>query len=243
MACLVALGCTDTERPPGGGGGGGGGGSNGGGVDASISDGDAGSDLAGTVCGVLDVRDPLQCPTVDMSGIDLEIGSIQSITDEDGEFTFNLSPEDDYLVTIGQTDLTTRLALVDTGTWTDAAEGLVVPAVSQDEWDDLTVAIGGLEPDGTASVVLYIEDDNGPVPGAEVVAPAGTGQAPYYDNGAADNWDQVGLTGSFGAAIVLDVPAVASPVTFGILVDTESFEVAVPVAPDTLTFARAVIGR
>ena len=242
---LCATGCPADDAPPlappGGGGGGGGGGDDGEvDVDASVDDGDAGSELTGRLCAALDLRVPLACPAADLGGIAIASGSATDTTDDGGTFSLAVDPAADLLIEVSGGDTPVRPALFATAAWR-GDDNLRAPTAALDAWDDLVAAIGGVEPDGTASIALYIEDASGPIAGAEVLPPDGTGQQPYYDNGAADQWDQGVLTSVFGAALILAVPTLDSSVDLTIAVDASTYTVSVPVRDDTLTFARVLL--
>jgi hypothetical protein len=241
---LGATGCPADDppplAPPGGGGGGGGGGDGDMDVDAAVGDGDAGAELTGRLCAAIDLRVPLACPAADLNGIAIASGSATDTTDNAGDFTLAVDPTADLLIDVSGGDTPVRPALFATAAWR-GDDDLRAPTVALDSWDDLVAGIGGVEPDGTASIALYIEDASGPIAGAEVAPPDGTGQQPYYDSGAADDWDQGVLTSVFGAALILAVPTLDSSVELLIAVDADTYTVSLPVREDTLTFARVVL--
>jgi hypothetical protein len=241
-ASIAATGCAGDEPPPAGGGGGGATGGGGGRADGGAGRGDAGGELRGTLCAGLDLRDPLECPAADLDGISVAaLGrSAATTSDESGAFALDLAADADHLLAIGEESAATRDAIAWTGDWrTD--DGLLLPTVSQADWDELTNLLSAVEPDGLASIALYIVDESGPVSGALVIPPDGTSQPPYYDGSSPSAWDQFDLTGPFGAALLFEVPAVSSSVQVEVLVDGDSHLVTVRVRPDRLTFARAHI--
>jgi hypothetical protein len=195
--------------------------------------------MSGRLCSVVDVRVPLACPATDLTGIDLTAGTATATTDDTGAFTLELAADADVVIGAVGGDDPVRAALFASEMWRDDDQ-VRAPIVKLTGWDPLLATIGAIEPDGTASIALYIEDQNGPIAGAEVLPPDGS-QAPFYDNGAADAWDQGGLTSGFGAALIFAVPSLASSVQLVVAVDAGAFTVTVPVADDTLTFAHVVL--
>ncbi len=247
MVLWAAAGCQDDEHfPPGEGGGpsgGGGSGQNdggGGAADAGPADAstvDAGAQLAGELCDVVDVRDPLDCPTnVNLSGIEVRaLGSAATdLTDADGNFTLSGKFDTDLRLSVGSKGDGTRLALVPVADWN--LGGVRAPRVDQDLWNQLIAAIGTNEPDGSASIALYVLDvvDGQPVIGAVVSTVSDT--LIFYDDGAATEWNPIGGTGELGAALILSVPPEG---TAEVTVDGVPFEV--PVEPDHLTWARVEV--
>ncbi|HEU5060337.1 MAG TPA: hypothetical protein VFU21_27590, partial [Kofleriaceae bacterium] len=224
----------------GGGGGGGGGGGDGGDDDAGVADGDAGAELTGRLCAAVDLRVPLACPAADLGGITVAADLATDTTDDAGVFTLAVDPDAELMVAVSGGDTPVRASAFATGDWRGDL-GLRAPVVELAAWDDLVAAIGGIEPDGTASLALYLEDDSGPIAGAEVLPPDGTGQQPYYDDGAPDEWVQGGLTSAYGAALILAVPTLGGSAQMTVAVDAATYTVTVPVRDDTLTFARVLL--
>jgi hypothetical protein len=243
IALLFAAGCPAEDTPPpppSGGGGGGGGGSGGGDEEDAGPGGDAGTELSGRLCAAVDLRVPLACPAVDLSGIEVAAGSASDTTGSAGTFTLAVDPSSDLVVSVSGGDVPVRSAVFSTDAWS-GDDGLRAPTSDQIAWDDLVALIGGVEPDGTASIALYVEDQNGPIAGAEILPPDGSGDAPYYDDGAADEWVQGGLTSIYGAALLFAVPALGGDAELTVAVDATSYPVTVPIEADSLTFARVVL--
>ena len=238
LLALACAACAADDAPPSGGGGGGGTGGGGGPIDASPPP-DGGGRLSGTLCASLDLRDPLDCADINLTGVPVEpfAGGAGDTADADGDFALDLPADQSVLLRVGGGDDAIRDSVAATGEW-PREDGLVIPIVRQDDWDDLLAILGAVEPDGTASLLLYILDDGGPVTGAEVLPPEGTQQPPFYDDGGATSWDQQGLTGAFGAALVVSVPALAPTAELSVIVDGTPFFGSVQVRPDHLTFAR-----
>ena len=243
LALFLAAGCPADDAPPpppgGGGGGGGGGGSGGGEEDAGVY-GDAGGRLTGRLCAAIDLRVPLACPSADLSGIAVAAGSASSLTGDAGTFALDLDPDAVVLLSVSDGDTPVRPAIFSTGAWS-GEDGLRAPTATLAAWDDLVATIGAIEPDGTASIALYVEDQAGPIAGAEILPPDGSGDAPYYDDGAADAWSQGGLTSVYGAALLVAVPALGSTAQLTVVVDATTYTVTVPVDEDRLTFARVLL--
>jgi hypothetical protein len=244
LVALLLVGCVAEEvpppPPPGGGGGGGGGGDQDGGMGGDGGGDGGGGALVGRLCAAIDLRDPLECPIADLEGIPLTSGELAATSDEDGDFALDAPADSNVFLTVGAGDESIRESAFATENWRDDDAGLRAPVIARDDWEQLLAAISGIEPDATASIVLYIVDENGPVSGAEVVPQSG-GDPPYYDGDAPDVWDQNGLTGPFGAAIILAVPVIDGTAALTVLVDAGVFNVTVPVRDDTLTTARALL--
>jgi hypothetical protein len=238
VALVAAAGCKADDTPPPGGGGGGGTGGGGGGGDADAGDGgDGGAGLSGRLCAAVDLRVPLACPAADLGGIAVASGDATATTGAAG--TFALDVDSDVLVTMTGGDQPVRDALFATSMW-GGDDGLRAPAADLADWNDLVAAIAGFEPDGTASLALYLEDESGPIAGAEILPPDGS-QQPYYDSGAPDDWDQGGLTSIYGAALIFAVPSIGGSAELTVALDADTYSVTVPVRDDTLTFARVVL--
>lgn len=246
VAVLVlgaATGCEDDEHfPPGEGGGpsgGGGSGQNdggGGAADAGTSDAstvDGGAALAGELCDVTDVRSPLGCANVDLTGIEVRaVGSdATDLTNAQGDFTLSGEFETDQLLSVGRDEDSTRLSLVRVEDWDLVT--LRIPRVDGDAWNELLGNIGTNEEPGTASIALFVvaQLDGLPVPGAQVSAISGT--VIFYDDDSVTGWTPTGATGLFGAALILSVPAEDSAA-----VTVNDIDFVIPLQADHLTFAR-----
>jgi hypothetical protein len=244
LVLWAAAGCGEDEHfPPGEGGGPSGGGgstqSDAGPPDAGpdASSGDGGAALAGELCDVSDVREPLACSTgVDLFGIEVRAVGTEA-TDETnpaGEFRLPGDFPDDQLLSIGSQEDETRLALLSVSDWTLVE--VRPPRVAQDVWDDLIALIGSNDPDDRAAIALYVinlESEGQPAIGATVSAVSGT--VIFYDDDASlTGWSPSGATGTAGAALILSVPAEEG--TVEITVDGFPFEISVE--PDHLTWAR-----
>ncbi len=238
----AAAGCKDDEHfPPGEGGGpSGGGGSgqiDGGPADAGpdASTGDGGATLAGELCDVSDdVRAPLACPNVDLSDIEVRaVGSgATDDTDADGDFRLTGDVEDADLLSIGTVNGSTRLSLAPVADWDLAS--LRVPRVDTDDWNQLIATIGTSEPDGSASIALYVVNVENGLPAVDAAVSTVSDTLIFYDAGAATEWDPLGGTGVFGAALILSVPADVDTVQ----ITVNDIDFPIPVRPDHLTWAR-----
>ena len=202
-------------------------------------DGDGGGLLSGRLCAALDLRVPLACPAADLSGIEVAVGTASDLTGDSGTFDLDVPPAGDHLLLVSGGDTPVRASLFAASMWRDE-DGLRAPTADLAAWDDLVALIAGVEPDGTASLALYIEDQNGPIAGAEILPPDGSGQ-PYYDGGAPDEWNQGGLTSVYGAALIFAVPNFGGSAQLTIAVDAATYSATVPVRDDTLTFARVLL--
>jgi hypothetical protein len=238
---LCGTGCEEDEHfPPGEGGGPGGGG--GGQVDAGDEDAgdeDAGEDqLRGRLCDVADVREPIPADADDCSaraGIDVAVldSNASDETDADGNFSLDVEFDSSLDLAIDDDEDETRRALVRVDNWDEG--GLRVPRVAQEIWDDLILSLSIQDTDGTAALLLYVEDagDGQPVVGA-VVSAIGDAIIHYDDDEDAEGWSLGDGTGPSGAALLVQVPAEQEVIT--VTVNAEDFDI--PVQPDRLTWAK-----
>jgi hypothetical protein len=249
LALAVAgVGCDPPpgDNPWGGGGGGMTGGGSGradaaaNGYDDAGPGADAGAGLSGKVCRVVDLRTPGACPTADVGGVTVKNldDDTTTSTAADGPFALPAATQPLPALAIAELDPGDHPSRFRTSVdTTGSAAGIVAPVMTETDWTALVLAIGASDPDGEAAVVVYVVDEGGPVAGADVDAPIGTVQAPYYDNGGAQNWrSDLPGTGAAGAALILSVPASNANVTLtvssgGLVVSVTG----VPVATATLT--------
>jgi hypothetical protein len=234
LVLVLLAACAADDHNPSGGGGGGGSGSGGSG-DGDGGVGDGGGAAGGRLCAAIDLRDPLDCPAVDLGGIDVTAQGDTATTDDDGAFDLDLAGGALLVVGAATADVRDSLAFVDSWRGDD---GVRVPTVTQDDWNQLVLDLDVVEPDGSATILLYISDDGDPVSGAEVLTPDGSSVAPFYDDGPGA-WTQAGLTGSFGAALLFDVPTASAVVDLTVVVDGQLYAGSAPVEDGRLTFARA----
>jgi hypothetical protein len=243
LALAVLAACSADHNPPAGGGGGGGGGT-GGSADAGGSSGaDAAVDLVGQLCDAPDLRDPLACRPSNLTGLDVTAlpGAQTTTAAADGIFVVPGAAAATTLE-VGTAAAATRDALIRVAAWR-GSDGLVAPTISQIAWNSLIAGLAALEPDGSASIALYLVDatTGDPVVGAEVIAPAGTSNAPYYDGASAVDWPQGVGTGAAGAALLIGVAADAPTVTVVVVSGAATVELSVPVLADHLTFERRAL--
>ncbi len=247
---LALAGCQDDQHfPPGEGSGPGGSGGGGAGnridggarIDSGATDGSTGFDagIAGELCDVVDVRNPVACTVRAPSGIEVSVvgSSASALTDAMGEFELVGSEPGAILKIAGDQ---TRTARVPADMWQGGS--VRAPRVTQARWDALIGDIDGTEPDGTASIALYIirTGSGEPVAGASV-AVAGVDQV-FYDDASVVGWTPGGATGTSGAVLLLSVPAELGQVSVtGAVGGGADFEGSVPVEAGVLTWARIEI--
>lgn len=217
-ATCLALGlggaaCETTEPYPNRPGGGGGPGGNEPPPDAAPADAAAGGGvLAGHVCVVVDLGNPLACPTTpQMSNVVVQAGDVQDISDSAGDFTLDL-PTATATLRLGadpaDTILTTEVRV------TVTAEPVDVPAVLEASFDDALLTISEFLT--TGAMLVYVRDGGVPVAGATVALDAAPqGARLYYDDGAGGFVPDAAATGADGAALVLDTTASTVTVTSG----------------------------
>jgi hypothetical protein len=83
----------------------------------------------------------------------------------------------------------------------NVASNVVVPAVLEGAWEDLTTALGVVEPNGTGALALYVYTGTVLQQKAQVIPPQGTLYGPYYDTNDPLLWDPNGRTGAAGSAL------------------------------------------
>lgn len=204
---FLAGGCGDTERAPalpGGGNGGGGAGNN---PDAAPGD-DGASDalITGSICLIEDVRLPGACSGGATGGIDVAVRGLSGsvLTTAGGAFALDSPGGASAVLEVGFGTAGVRNTVVEIPLASGGATGVLVPVVSVADWDALLTSLQTFEPDGTGTFAIYVRDGSAPVVGAQIEPPPGA-DLPFYDNGAALEWSQIGLTGNAGAALVFDV--------------------------------------
>ncbi len=243
LCCAGALGGCIAEEDHGpfrpGGGGGTGGGSNQGG-DARLADAagtDGGGGVSGLVCVVTDLRAPDACPAVaSRAGVTIAVTGTTTTTtsDTDGRFAVALSGGIAVLgVAAGSATLERSRVPV------AATTALVhTPVVTRPAWAAVLGALGVSVPDGGGVIALYVDDTAGPAAGVTFAAVAGSSIAPFYDDGGALAWTQLGGTGVAGVALFVDVP-VGNVTLDGAAADQRVARLTgVPVVADEITFVR-----
>ena len=204
----LALGCDgDSDRPPNRPGGAGTGGAMPG-PDGSVGiDSGFANVITGLVCPVLDLRFPTSCdPLQDPAGIDVLDLSSQAVGLADSSGAFSVSsndPANATLVVAGE-DATRRPSVLSTALFGGSAT-VVAPVMLLDDHDQLTASLGVIEPNDTASIALYAQENGVPVPGVNVVAPAGSINT-FYDADDPTVWDPIGPTQTRGAVLMFGVP-------------------------------------
>ena len=241
---LVVTACADEHNPPlpgdgdgtGDGDGDGDGDSDGGiAVDAAPD----GLRVSGIVCANSDLRDPEDCPTIDLTGTTVTdlAGNASASTTAAGTFTIYVDAASSVTLVIAGPAL--RTSMVTIGLSATGATGVLLPAVDATYWAGLVTDLVGVEPDQSSGIVTYLVENDGPAIGAEIFQPTAGTFPPFYEDGSATDWNQVGLTGNSGAALLFGVLTVNPTVSFnaanngGSVFRTVS---GVPVAADTTSF-------
>jgi len=216
---LALVGCDDGHNPPLPGDGDGDGTGDGDGD----GDGDGGGDattgllVSGTVCPVTDLRYPDDCDGRNLSSATV---AVRGTADEvaataDGSFELEVDAGTTSVVleVAGDDTLDPSLVVVELGD--NGASGVSVPIADADAWASLTAALVGAEPDGTATIAVYLRASGAPAEGAELTPPVTSTILPYYDAGAALSWQQGTATGVAGAALLFGVPTSSGTTSFG----------------------------
>lgn len=239
LLCLSAC-AEEADRPFGGGGGGGG--SGGGKRDGGSlrSDAMGAKVIKGRLCLAIDMRDPLRCDTdTGLGGIAMDIGGQATTSSDDGSFSVPATDDLKALVKIaegddGYRDIVSSITLED-----DGQADVRLPLIADATWQSLLTQNGLLEPDGTASIAIYLKRGGQPITGAQVIPPAGS-EAPRYDGSSINDpndWVIGANTGSKGAAIVVRVSSEAPTTNFELFESGKLTSISdVPVLPDFLSF-------
>ncbi len=238
---LGAAGCpaSDDDGPFRPGGGGGGGGSNHGG-DARQLDapgGDGGGNVNGLICVVTDLRAPDACPvTSTRVGVTVAVTGTSTTTTSgsDGRFTVAASSS------VAILDVAAQSATLERSTVPVTVSGALIhaPVVTQTAWEQVLASLGPVVPDGGGAIVLYVDDTSGSASDVTFSAVSGSSLAPFYDDGSATSWTQLGGTGVAGVALFVDVPA-GSATLDGAAPDLRVARLSgVPVVADAITFVR-----
>jgi hypothetical protein len=250
MILMALAGCQDDEHfPPGEGTGPGGGGGgtgdridSGSRIDGGAPDGsiDLDGGISGELCEVVDLRSPLACLDPAPSGIEVAVvgSEDRDQTDAAGQFNLDTTFDPNLRLAIGDDDEITRKALVPARMWDGGS--VRVPHVTQARWDSLMMALGGIEPDGTASIAVYLVRSGTETPVAGATVEVEGADPAYYDEGTANDWSIGGETSLFGAAIVRGVSA-PGEVVITVSVGLQSVPETVPVEAGLLTWARIEI--
>jgi hypothetical protein len=204
LPLLVAAGCVAKDDRPLQGGGGHGGSGTGASPDASVAQGDGGSEITGTVCVVTDLRSPFACPAVASAQnvVVAEVGGNSTVSDAAGDFTLDTNSSAPLLElgsSPGDGLLTTRFVA--------QSSPVDAPVIDETTWENALVTLNTTQT--TGAMLIYVIDTSGPVSGA-TVSFAGTAQQGariYYDDGAGGFDPNAVATGAGGLALVLDVGA------------------------------------
>lgn len=197
-------------------------------ADAAVNDARvSGATITGFICLVVDPRNALECPTetalgdpLDLSGITIaEVGGTASTTSQDdGSFSLNVTDPDSVLLLVTHASLrATAMRVAVTGPITD----ILLPSMELGAWTNLVNTLGVLEAANHGAAAVYVFELVGleiePVIGAEVIQPAGSTYAPFYDRTTAYDWTQNGLTGDLGAAMLFGVPVPSNQTSFSVI--------------------------
>jgi hypothetical protein len=191
MACEAAV--DDFPINPGGGGGASGSGAG----DAAVDGDDGGTQLAGRVCLVSDLRAPTSgCATTGAQDLTVTLGTRTAMTAFDGSFTIDV-PSGSNLVwrASGPAIVTSVMPF---------SPELVIPAVSIDRYDELLLANGILLIPGQGSLIASVIRGQASLADATALVEPAPQFATLYDGASATVWD-LDATGARGTAWVTGI--------------------------------------
>jgi hypothetical protein len=228
---------TRPYAPPGGGGGSGEGTEP---VDAGAGGPDARAMRSGTLCVLSDLRRPNLCAASDaLAGIAIENVSTgdQFEAAADGSFEVKVASGRSILRVAAQS-AAYRTSIVPV-LLASSSTTLRLPILPQATWDSIVALASASETPQSAAIALYLIDAQGnAVSGAQVSAPVGTLNLPYYDGPSGVDWIEDGLTGERGAALLIGVPTLDERTDIEIQAGPDSAKAEnVPLRPASLTFA------
>jgi hypothetical protein len=199
-------------------------------------DGGGATSVTSRVCILTDIRVPTACPRV-AANVDVrEQGTgNQTTTRNDGTFALPVSGTGVVVVEIGvgTGSLVPSLVPVTLG-----AVPATLPIASGTEYRGLVNRLGAAPSEGAGDVVVYyLGASNLALPGVAAAA-AGAINPPYYDIAGSAQFDDVGATGAFGAALLVTLPEGTNQIA-ATAEDDSDLSLNAPVAEGHLTFATA----
>ena len=166
-------------------------------VDGAASDqalGDGGAMITGRVCLIADLRQPTVCAATGAQDITVVLGSVSTMTADDGSFSL-ISPGGTNLVwRVGATDLVTSVV--------PFSSSNILPVITGTYFDDMLSTNGVILNSGEGSVVLFVRDSAGPLAGAAVALTPTATYLPMHDGANKSVW----VTGNTGVAGVSWTP-------------------------------------
>lgn len=234
----LATGCPaeggDDDYPIGGGGGGGG--VSGPRTDAGTGDGDGGgtggTTINGRVCLLSDLRRlinaaPTDCATSGAGGISVSLGSSAPVmTLADGSFSIRAQEGTNLAWRVSRLGLMTSIVPL--------SGSSLLPAIRDDDYNDLVIQNGGVPVPGNGSIVARVIRAGAPVMSATAVLVAGQQvEQTRYDGTNPMVWGTT-ATGALGVAWLPD--NVAGPATLRVTLGPTVVPVALTTVPDAITF-------
>jgi hypothetical protein len=194
--------------------------------------------VTSTICVVTDVRVSTQCGPAQAGVTVRELGTAnQTATRANGSFTLPVTGTGVVVVEIGVGTGALIPSLVPV---TLGQVPATLPVASGSQYRALLNRLGPTPSEGAGDVIVYYFDRaNLALPGVVVEAASGALNAPFYDVDGAALFDETGATGTFGAALILTIPAGATQVTARAESGTDLSLNSVPVADGHLTFTTA----
>jgi hypothetical protein len=192
--------------------------------------GDGGTMITGRVCLLLvDPQTLVTCATSGAGNITVTLGTQSTLTADDGSFTI-MTPASTTDLTWFVSGAGVQKSAVKFGTTT------TLPAIDAVEYQVMLASVDA--PAGNSGIMLRVSRNGAPVPGAIVTIP--TAESTIFYDGLTDTSWETDATGDFGVAWA---PVVA-PSTASAMVMVGAMQTtvdAIPVFPETLTFAIAVV--
>ena len=163
-------------------------------ADAPAADqalGDGSGMLTGRVCVLADLRQPTMCAGTGAGNITVTLGTAMATTADDGMFSL-VSPGGTNLSwTIVGADVVTSVVPLSTSN--------ILPAITATYYDDMLTANGVIINSGEGSLVLFVRDATGALPGAAVTLTPTATFLPMHDTSNKSVWSQ-GNTGPAGVS-------------------------------------------
>ncbi len=217
LFALAFLGCGSDHNPFGGGGGPSGGG-NEGQIDGGGGDGGSGDTLivAGSLCEVLDLRQPSPCVNFP-AGLEVSVLGQAQDADALGEFSFTLDERPDVIdITVdgGGSLYRSSYIRIDVPD-DDDLDSLALPVLTDSSVVDIEVVLGESPTSASAIIVGFVSRSDATLSGASVGdPPVGTVGGTYYDSDSFPYVEVGAATGDGGVFAIFAAPVLDPTVSF-----------------------------
>jgi hypothetical protein len=204
----------------------------GGGSGGSNVDGDAGVELTGRVCLIVDARTPTtNCAVTGADGLTVTLGTRTATTMANGDFTIRVISGTNNVWSVTGTGIVPS-AMTFTGSNT-------IPALTTQTFADMVTTNAASVPAGSGSIIARLASNNAALTDAKVTTTPPPPGNVFYDAADAITWDQTS-TGTLGVAWV---PGIAPTATASMTVTNAAAEstmfMNIPVFADTITWVTA----